>query len=38
VRQAIISGAVKVWSAVQGGVEEVKEQIQDVKAELSYKE
>jgi hypothetical protein len=26
-----------VWSSVQGGIEEVKEQIQDIKAEMSMK-
>jgi len=38
VQQAVVSGAVKLWAAVQGGVEEIKEQIQDVKAELSQQE
>lgn len=38
VQKALVSGAVRVWSAVQGGVEEVKEQIQDIKAEMSQKE
>lgn len=37
-QKALVSGVVKVWSAVQGGVEEVKEQIQDIKAEMSQKE
>lgn len=35
VQKALIGGAVRVWAAVQGGVEEMKEQIEDVKAELS---
>ncbi|MCM0756519.1 YtxH domain-containing protein [Desulfovibrio aminophilus] len=35
VQKAVISGAVRLWAAVQGGVEEIKEQIQDAKAELS---
>lgn len=35
VQKALIGGAVRVWAAVQGGVEEIKEQIEDVKAELS---
>lgn len=35
VQKALVTGVVKIWSAVQGGVEEVKEQIQDVKAEMS---
>lgn len=37
VQKTIVKGAVKVWSMLQGGVEEVKEQIQDVKAEMSQK-
>jgi hypothetical protein len=35
VQKALVGGAVRVWAAVQGGIEEVKEQIEDVKAELS---
>lgn len=35
VQKAVVSGAVKVWAAIQGGVEELKEQVQDAKAELS---
>ncbi|MHC1752722.1 YtxH domain-containing protein [Humidesulfovibrio sp.] len=35
VQKALVGGAVRVWAAVQGGVEEIKEQIEDVKAELS---
>jgi len=38
VQKAVVSGAVKVWSALQGGVEEVKEQINDIRAEMSQKE
>ncbi|MGE4292147.1 MAG: YtxH domain-containing protein [Desulfovibrio sp.] len=38
VQQAVVSGAVRLWAAIQGGVEEIKEQIQDVKAELSREE
>ena len=38
IQKALVSGVVKIWSAVQGGVEEVKEQIQDIKAEMSQKE
>jgi hypothetical protein len=38
VQKALVAGAVKLWSAVQGGVEEVKEQIQDIKAEMSQKD
>lgn len=37
VQKSIVKGAVKIWSLFQGGVEEVKEQIQDVKAEMSQK-
>jgi hypothetical protein len=35
VQKALIRGTVKVWSTFQGGVEEVKEQFKDVKAEMS---
>ncbi|MBG0774899.1 MAG: YtxH domain-containing protein [Desulfovibrionaceae bacterium] len=38
VQKKIVAGAVKLWSAVQGGVEEVKEQIKDIKAEVSRKD
>jgi len=38
VQKAVVSGAVKVWAAVQGGVEELKEQVQDAKAELSQED
>lgn len=38
VQKAVVSGAVKAWAAVQGGFEEVKEQIQDAKAELSQQD
>lgn len=38
VQKAVVSGAVKVWAALQGGVEELKEQVQDAKAELSQEE
>ncbi len=38
VQKAVVSGAVRFWAAIQGGVEEIKEQIQDVKAELSREE
>ncbi len=37
VQKALVAGVVKLWSAVQGSVEEVKEQIQDIKAEMSQK-
>lgn len=35
VQKALVKGTVKVWSTLQGGVEEVKEQFRDVKAEMS---
>ncbi len=35
VQQALIKGTLKAWGFLQGGVEEIKEQIQDVKAEMS---
>jgi hypothetical protein len=38
VQKALVRGSVKLWSLVQGGVEEVKEQFRDVKAELSQEE
>jgi hypothetical protein len=38
VQKAVVSGAVKAWAAVQGGVEELKEQVQDAKAELSQQD
>ncbi len=37
-QKAIIKGTVKLWTTIQGGVEEVKEQIQDVKAEMGQGE
>ncbi|MEF3696815.1 YtxH domain-containing protein [Desulfolutivibrio sp.] len=37
VQRALVKGVVTVWTAVQGGIEEVKEQIHDVKAEMSMK-
>jgi len=37
VQKTMVRGAVKLWSGVQYGMEEVKEQIQDIKAELSLK-
>jgi hypothetical protein len=37
VQRAVVKGVVTLWSTVQGGVEEVKEQIQDIKAEMSMK-
>lgn len=38
VQKAVVSGAVKIWSALQGGVEEVKEQINDIRAEMSQED
>lgn len=38
IQKALIRGTVKAWSFVQGGMEEVKEQFQDVKAEMSQEE
>lgn len=37
-KRGIIKGIVGLTSVVQGGVEEVKEQVQDIKAEMSQKE
>lgn len=37
VQRAVVKSAVTLWTSVQGGVEEVKEQIQDIKAEMSMK-
>ena len=34
VQQAVIKNAVKTWSLVQGGVEEMKERFRDAEAEL----
>ncbi|TWI75669.1 hypothetical protein LZ24_00722 [Desulfobotulus alkaliphilus] len=38
IQKALVGGVVKIWSAVQGGVEEVKEQIHDIRAEMSQKD
>ncbi len=38
VQKAVVSSVVKVWAAIQGGVEELKEQVQDVKAEISQQD
>lgn len=35
VQRALVKGAVSIWTSVQGGFEEVKEQIQDIKCEMS---
>lgn len=37
-QKALVSGAVRAWSAVQSNIEEIKEQIQDVKAESSQED
>lgn len=37
VQRALVKGAVGLWTSVQGGIEEVKEQIQDIKSEMSMK-
>ncbi len=37
VQRAMVKGVVTLWTSVQGSVEEVKEQIQDIKAEMSMK-
>ncbi|WP_303850209.1 hypothetical protein [Seleniivibrio woodruffii] len=34
VKKAIVKGVVKLWGGLQGGVEELKEQIRDVQAEM----
>jgi len=34
VKKAIVKGVVGVWGTLQGGVEELKEQIRDVQAEM----
>lgn len=38
VQQAVISASVRLFTSVQGSFEEMKEQIQDIKAELSNEE
>lgn len=38
VQQSVVAGAVRTWAMLQGSVEEMKEQIQDVKAELSQED
>jgi hypothetical protein len=35
VQKTLVRGTVKLWSFLQGGVEEVKEQFRDIKAEMS---
>lgn len=38
VQRALVSGVVKLWTGMQGGVEEIKEHVKDIKAEISTKE
>lgn len=38
VQKAVVRGAVKLFAALQGGIEEMKEQFEDMKAETEYKE
>jgi hypothetical protein len=35
VQRALLAGGIKVWSLFQGGIEEVKEQVHDIRAEMS---
>lgn len=37
VQKNLLKGAAKAWSGLQYGVEEVKEQINDIKAEMQFK-
>ncbi|MEY6433941.1 hypothetical protein ABC977_16170 [Thioalkalicoccus limnaeus] len=36
VQRSMIKGAVRIWSMLQGGVEEIKERFQDAEAELHH--
>ncbi len=38
VQKAVVGTSVKIWSALQGHIEEMKEQVQDAKAELAQEE
>lgn len=38
VQKAVVKGMAKAWSGLQYGVEEVKEQINDIRAEMQYKQ
>ncbi len=38
VQKAIIDSSLKVWGGIQNNIEEIKEQIQDAKAEISAEE
>lgn len=35
IQKTVIKGGVKIWSTFQGGLEELKEQVKDVRAEMS---
>lgn len=37
VRGMLVRGGVRLWTTLQGGLEEIKEQVQDVKAEMGRK-
>lgn len=37
VQKAVVKGSVALWNGIRGGVEELKEKIEDVKAELAEK-
>ncbi|MFW5735137.1 MAG: YtxH domain-containing protein [Oceanidesulfovibrio sp.] len=37
VQQAVVKGAVTLWTSAQGAVEELKEKVQDFRAEMSHK-
>jgi hypothetical protein len=37
IQRMLIAGSVKLWSSFQGGIEEVKEQVRDIQAEMSQK-
>lgn len=37
VQQAAVKGAVTLWTSAQGAVEELKEKVQDFRAEMSHK-
>lgn len=37
VQKTVLTGLAKAWSGMQYGLEEVKEQINDIKAEMQYK-
>ena len=38
IQRTLVAGAVKLWTGVQGGMEEIKEHVKDIKAEMSTKE